>query len=484
VVDLVTQDARKGFAAPSRFEADVFDCDVVGKLPEDLDGAFVRVGGEWYFPPMHPDDAGFSVDGYISLFRFKKGRVDYRGRWVKTPRFEANHKAGRQLFGNYRNPFTDDPSVKGLDRTVANTAVVAHAGKLFALKEDTLPYEIDPRTLETVGPHDFGGGYKSQTFTAHPKFDPITGDMIAYGYEASGLLSNDVYVCVVDKTGRVTQETRFTAPYLSMMHDIAVTENYILFPFGGYVTSLERLKAGKVHWGWDPSAPAYVGVLPRNGEGADIRWFKGPLKATVHSFNAHEEGQKIVMDSGIYEANPFPFFEPTDGTPWDPKGARCLLRRQTFDLASNGEGFEDEILFPDPASDLGKIDDRYIGQANRNLFTLYSDPERPFNETAAGQVPRRGANCYGRFDLEARTITPLFAGDTHGVQECTFVPKPGGGEGEGWLMGVASNYAERRAELIVADALSMTEIARVILPFRSSAALHGKWVGADEVDFG
>ena len=30
----------------------------------------------------------------------------------------------------------------------------------------------------------------------------------------------------------------------------------------------------------------------------------------------------------------------------------------------------------------------------------------------------------------------------------------------------------------------MTELARVILPFRSSAALHGKWMGADELNFG
>ena len=483
MADFSNQSTRKGFFAPSRFEADVYDCEVEGKIPAELDGAFVRVGGEYLYPPLHSDDAGFSVDGYISMFRFKKGVVDYKGRWVKTPRFMADRAASRQLFGNYRNPFFDDPSVKGLDRTVANTAVVAHAGKLFALKEDTLPYEIDPKTLETVGPWDFHGKYKSKTFTAHPKFDPITGDMICYGYEATGLLSDDVFVYTVDKAGKVTREVRFKVPYISMMHDIVLTEKHIVFPFGGYVTSMERLKAGKVHWGWDPKAPAMVGILPRDGEGKDIRWFKGPLQATIHTFNGRTEGNKVVLEAGIYEANPFPFFPPTDGTPWNPNGSRCFIHRQTFDLDSKGDSFADEIVFPGPASDLGKVDDRYMGHPYRNIFTSYSDKARPFDEARAGNLGGRVVNCYGRFDLASNKITSLFAGDTHSLQECCFVPRTGAPEGDGWIMGVASNYAESRSELIVADAQSMTEVARVILPFRSSAALHGKWAGAGELAF-
>jgi carotenoid cleavage dioxygenase-like enzyme len=483
MVDFAAQATRQGFFAPSRFEADVYDCQVEGQVPRELDGAFLRVGGEWFYPQMYPDDGGFSVDGYISMFRFKNGVVDYKGRWVKTPRWKADHAARRQLFGNYRNPFFDDPSVKGLDRTVANTAVVAHAGKLFALKEDTLPYEIDPRTLETVGPWDFHGKYRSRTFTAHPKFDPATGEMICYGYEATGLLSDDVFVYTVDKAGKVTREVRFKVPYVSMMHDIVLTERHIVFPFGGYVTSMERLKAGKVHWGWDPKAPAMVGILPRDGDGRDIRWFKGPLQATIHAFNGRTEGNKVILEAGIYESNPFPWFHPVDGASAAAVRTRCFLHRQTFDLNSTGDSFEDEIIFPGPASDLGKVDDRYLGQPYRNIFTSYSDPERPFDTARAGNIGRGVTNCYGRFDLAARTITPLFAGPTHSLQESTFVPKKGGAEGEGWLMGVASNYAEMRSELIVADAMSMTELARVILPFRSSAALHGKWAEANELAF-
>jgi carotenoid cleavage dioxygenase-like enzyme len=69
------------------------------------------------------------------------------------------------------------------------------------------------------------------------------------------------------------------------------------------------------------------------------------------------------------------------------------------------------------------------------------------------------------------------------LQEVTFVPRPGGREGDGYLIGVASNYAELRSELVIADAqrLSEGDVARVLLPFRISAQVHGMWASADEI---
>src|SRR6188508_1173792 len=98
--------------SPTRFEADIADCEVVGQVPRDIDGAFYRVGAEWYFPPKFADDGVVNGDGYISMFRIKGGRVSYKGRWVHTERFRQNQKAGRQLYGYYRNPFTDDASIR------------------------------------------------------------------------------------------------------------------------------------------------------------------------------------------------------------------------------------------------------------------------------------------------------------------------------------------------------------------------------------
>ena len=58
----------RGFGAPIRFEADILDCEVVGSIPKDIDGAFYRVGAEWFLPPTHPDDAILNADGVIDWF--------------------------------------------------------------------------------------------------------------------------------------------------------------------------------------------------------------------------------------------------------------------------------------------------------------------------------------------------------------------------------------------------------------------------------
>src|SRR5690606_24297055 len=113
-------------------------------------------------------------------------RVDFKCRYARTDKFRLEQAAGRALFGMYRNPFFDDPSVEGRIRGTANTNAVVHAGKLLALKEDSPPLVMDPWTLETEGYTDFGGSLTSQTFTAHPKIDPHNGELIAINYSARG----------------------------------------------------------------------------------------------------------------------------------------------------------------------------------------------------------------------------------------------------------------------------------------------------------
>ncbi|MFX6118779.1 carotenoid oxygenase family protein, partial [Acinetobacter baumannii] len=84
-------------------------------------------------------------------------------RYVATQRHQAELAAGQALFGKYRNPFTDRPEAAGLDRTVANTTPVWHAGRLLMTKEDGRPYRVDPVTLETLGRFDFAGKLRSET---------------------------------------------------------------------------------------------------------------------------------------------------------------------------------------------------------------------------------------------------------------------------------------------------------------------------------
>lgn len=482
---------NRALSPATRFETQVLDCDVIGKIPSDLNGAFYRVGAEWFYPPKFRDDAILNADGYVSSFRIRNGRVDFKGRWVNTARFERNRAAGHQLYGYYRNPFTDDESVRDParpnTRTVSNTAPLVHHGKLYALKEDGLPHEIDPVTLETRGTWDAGGGWKSQTFSAHPKLDPLTGEMVSYGYQATGLATDDLYIATTNAQGKVTDEVTVKVPYVSVIHDMALTHRHVVIPFGGYVTGMDRLQAGKIHWGWDKTKPSVIGVMPRGGSAKDMRWFEGPERCMMHTFNAVSEGNKVILYAPFFDSNFFPFFPNVDGSPFNPAGARSFIRKITLDLAKRGNHWEEEILWPMQVGDLGKVDPRVLTLPTRYLYTLFNDETKPVDRAKMGNVgPMRPSNSYGRFDLETGKVESYFAGSTHGLQECSFVPRASGVEGDGYLVGVATNYAENRAEMVIADAQRLGEgdVARVILPFKVSQQVHGVWADAKELALG
>jgi carotenoid cleavage dioxygenase len=369
-----------------------------------------------------------------------------------------------------------------------NTSVQAHAGKMFALKEGSQPYEINPETLETVGPWNFHGKYQSQTFTAHPKIDPISGEMLCFGFEATGLATNDLFYYVIDKAGRVAREVRLKVPVVTEIHDWAITDKHVIFPVFGYTTDIERLKQKKIHWAWDRNLPCRFGIMPRDGHAKDLRWFKGPERGVVHTFNARTVGNSVILEAPIFESNPFPFFPFADGSKWDPLKAQAMIRRLTFDLNSKDDGYREEILFKGmPVIDLGRIDERRMGHDNRFAYTGFRDPARPFNADRAGNVGARVTNCYGVFDMKDQKLRSYFAGDTHSLQEVTFVPRSATAEeGDGWLMGVANNFSDMRSELIIADARNPEagDVARVILPFRSNVQVHGRWYGDEQLDFG
>jgi carotenoid cleavage dioxygenase-like enzyme len=483
MVDFTSMTSAVGYFRPARFEGEIFDCEVSGEIPSQLRGAFYRLHPDWLYPPSRADDIPLAADGYVSAFRFRDGRVDYRGRYVRTRRYEAQRAAGRQLYGYYRNPFTDDPSVRDESRphlrTTANTTPLVFAGRLYATKEDGLPHELDPNTLETRGTTDFDGRWASQTFTAHAKIDPISGEMAAFGYEAAGLCTRDVFLALFDRTGRISREWRFEVPYTSMLHDMCLTREHVIIPGGGSVTSLERLKAGKLHWAWDSSRPSYYGIIPRDGDERDIRWFFGPERSIVHTANARTEGSKVIMDAPMADGNTWPWFEDLAGGSFRP--LPNIIRRITFDLNSRSDRATEEILFEQPVTSFTRIDERFLGLPYRYIYVQYFDSEHP---ARAGVHPelRYAANSFGRFDTRTGELRSCFLGETHIVQEPTFVPRPGSSEeGDGWLLGTAHNPAEMRSELAIVDAPSMQEVARVILPFRTPSQVHGAWADSEQL---
>ena len=460
-----------GPLANNRAEIDLYDCEVEGTLPVDLDGVFYRVGPDPQYPkdPKYVSDIAFDGEGHVSMFRIKDGHVDYRTRYAKNQRWKAQHEARRSLFGMYRNPLTDDPSVKGLSRGTANTQLFVHHGKLLVFKEDSPPVVMDPLTLDTLDDYyTFGGKLDSETHTAHPKIDPLTGEYFGFGYEAKGLLSKDIFVFSADKDGNVNWSTTVQAPYAGMMHDFVVTQRHVVLYLTNMVADMDRIQAGGVHFSYDSQMPCYMGVMRRGGDGKDLRWFRGANLFCTHVMGGWSDGDKVIVDWDGGEGNQFPFF-PSKREPFDPAKSTGLLRRFTIDLSSRtNDRYQTETIYPEVSGALARQDDRF--------HTL---PYRYGYLTGFG--PRGG---WWIVDHQEKR-TQLVSVPDYTLSEMTFVPrKKGAEEGDGYLIGIGNSTKESgRSDLILVDTMDVAAgpVARVKMPFKVVGQVHGFWADASEI---
>lgn len=270
--------AFQGMNGPSRLEGDIFQLEIDGAIPPEISGTFYRIQPDHRFPPQYEDDIHFNGDGNITAIRIEGGNADFKQRYAKTDKYLAENAAKKSLFGRYRNPHTDNEAVKGVIRTAANTNIIFWRGMLLATKEDGPPYAMDPVTLETIGRYDFDGQVQSPTFTAHPKIDPETGELVCFGYEAGGNGNDgscDIVVYTISADGKKTEEAWYKAPFCGMVHDCGISKNYVVLPMTPLKCNTDRLEAGGNHWAWDPNEDQWYGIVPRRGgKTEDIVWLR------------------------------------------------------------------------------------------------------------------------------------------------------------------------------------------------------------------
>lgn len=466
------------FDAPMRVEADIRGVQVTqGEVPEHLDGIYYRCVSDRQWPSYVENDLElFNSDGMIISFRFHKGRVDFKSRYVRTPRFVAEEKAGRALFGAYRNPFDDDPSVAGISRGLANTNVFYHGGKLYASKEDSPPILIDPDTLETIGEYDFEGALTSRTSTAHPKFDPITGEMVFFGYEAKGPGTPDIAYYEADASGRIIHEAWLEAPYTSMVHDWAVTQNFVVFPIIPLRSDIEWIKQGRSYFQWDPYEDVYLGVMPRKGTAKDLRWYRGSNRFASHIMGAYDDGRYIYIDTPVGQTNYFPWFPDITGAPYDPERSKGYLSRWTIDTQGESDGFTETRLCDLPG-EFPRMDDRQETLPYHWGIMLLTD--------GPGRVaPGGGFRWLMGIDLKTGRKQIYYPGDNCTLGEAIFVPAaPDAPPGVGYVFTVVARRAEMRSDLVILDAqhIDGEPVCTLSLPMRIRMGVHGNWVSAEEL---
>ena len=455
----------QGPFAPVHEEITIEDLKVIGKLPADLDGMYVRNGPNLQFPPKQNYHL-FEGDGMLHGVRIRDGKASYRNRWVRTSAWNEEHKAGQCLYSSFLDPLDwklvtrQILSGKNPFPNRANTALIWHHGKLLALWEGGAPHEIKIPELETVGAYDFGGRLK-HAFTAHPKVDAKTGEIMFHGYSP---FPPFLQYSVANREGEIVHTTPIELPRPVMMHDLAITENYTLFLDLPGVLNITGVIRGEPIFKWDPNLGARIGVLPRHASGEKIRWFEISPCYIFHVFNAFEEKNVVHLYGCRFREYPKfvdmnaptgsgDFKEVVDST--DP-----IAYRWSFDLSTgqtNETSLEVDCEFPRVNDHLSGIKTRYgygISGSSRDSSLVKIDFEKGTNER------RR----FGKGRLAGEGV---------------FVPKPDAQfEDDGYLVSFVYNAAEDTSELVLVDCHEFQEtvVARVIIPQRIPFGFHGMWL--------
>ncbi|HVI32768.1 carotenoid oxygenase family protein [Phenylobacterium sp.] len=449
-----------GNFAPVRSEDD-FELAVKGEIPRELRGALFRIGPNPQFEPRDPNHHWFAGDGMVHGFYVADGKVRYRNRYARTPKWELEHEHGRSLFGTFGNPMTTDPLAMGNEGGVANTNIVWHAGRLMALEEGHQPFEMDRDTLESRG---YVRDYRGRV-TAHPKIDPKSGEMAWFAYGVGDMpLSAGMSYGVTDASGKVVRRDDFQAPFACMVHDFMVTENHVLFPILPLTASLERAMGGRPPFAWEPEKGSHVGVMRRDGDVSSIRWFNTEACYVFHPLNAWEEGDVLYADVMRYDVAPL--FPMADGSPGQKSAARLV--RWTFDLAGGSDAIREQPL-DDLDGEFPRVDPRVETLRHRHGWYA-ADP-------TGAQTVKLGAIAHLDLATGARQVYELPAGDL--TSEPVFTPRSAdAAEGDGWVTAVVWRAAENRSDLLVFEAQEIARgpIATAEMPRRVPFGFHGNWV--------
>jgi len=428
------------YRAPVTDEIEAFALPVEGAIPPELSGRFLRNG-----PSPRPGEKThpFLASGMLHGLQLAGGKATwYRNRWVRTRAFETGARYVRA------NGTLD------LTVGVANTNVIAHAGKVLALVESSFPCEVTPR-LDTVGVYDFGGRLTTP-FTAHPKRCPRTGELHAFGMRS---FPGKLTYHRIGADGTLLESRPIPVRGATMMHDFALTDRHVVFLDLPIVFDVVRAMTGRMPYRWSDSYGARVGVLRRDDLQGEVRWFDVEPCYVFHVMNAYDDGEKIVCDVVRY-----PELWRHDATKFEP----AALYRWTIDTVG---GRVQETQLDDRRIEFPRADERRTGSPYRYGYTV--------------DMARGEEGCGVRkYDLATGTSVVHDFGAGRFAGEPVFVPAAGDtAEDAGWLMAFVYDAARDASDFVLLDAAdpAAPPVATIALPQRVPFGFHGNWI--DDAEF-
>ncbi|MEU1662487.1 carotenoid oxygenase family protein [Streptomyces sparsogenes] len=448
----------EGAFEPVTEELTAFDLEVTGRIPCDLDGRYLRNG---------PNALGLEDvrahhwmlgDGMVHGVRLRGGRAEwYRNRWVRSSQVTA--KLGEAY-----------PGQAPPDDFACNTHVIPYKGRILAMQEGgPLPYELDGE-LNTLRLYDFrstlGGA-----FTAHTKYDSAADELHAIAYYPTW---DHVRHIMIDRTGRVARTTRIPVADAPMMHDFALTEEYVVIVDVPITFDGAAAEAGAlVPYVWNDRHPMRIGLLRRTG-GRAIRWFEIDPVYYSHTLNAYDQGDTVVVE---YTGFPAPFYAAGRGMGGPSATGAPTLDRWTIDLRA---GRVRSSRLDDRPQEFPRINESLVSRRHRYAYTASAAEMWRAYETVDGVPPdEKFTNHLVKHDMlrSSRQLHRFPEGAA--VSEPVFVPRRGArDEDDGYVLSYVNDPDRGATDLVILSAQDFGghPLARIHLPGRVPLGFHGSWI--------
>ncbi len=449
------------------------DALVIGTIPADIDGVYVRTGENQINQPIgryHP----FDGDGFIHAMAFKDGKASYRSRFVRTKGFQAEQEAGRSLWAGLMEPphKSTRPGWGAQEwlKDSSSTDVVVHAGKILStFYQCGEGYRLDPFTMEQFGTE---GWVPLDGISAHCKTDEATGELLFFNYSKHAPY---MHYGVVGADNRLKHYVPIPLPGPRLPHDMAFTENYSILNDMPLFWNPELLERNLHVVQFHPELRTRFAIIPRYGQPEDIRWFEAEPTYTLHWLNAYEDGDEIILD-GYFQEEPMPK---------SPKGAisglarmmayldqemiKPKLHRWRFNLKT-GKTIEERL--DDRILEFGMINQKYAGRKYRYAYSAVPEP---------GWFLFRGLV---KHDLETGASQTIEFGPGRFGSEAPFVPRiDARDEDDGYLVSFIADLNTDKSECVLIDAKNFEAgpVCRIILPERICAGTHSTWANGSDI---
>jgi len=466
--------------------SDVFVQDLVlsrGSLPDDLEGAYLRVGPNPSIQTPSKAYHWFDGDGMVHAIRIKDHKLAYFRHLIQTPKRKLEERFKRSLFVRFGEmsqlwyvivivalwmplrrkllSFMPDKVEEG----TANTALVYHNRSLSALHEASRPFGLylpSFGAVRSVGYNSYNGALKT-SMTAHPKVDPVTKEMFYISYSPD-------YGCivgVVSPDGELLRSVDIGLERRPMIHDFAITEHYIIVMDLPLLFRPDKLRETKNPYFFDSSAPSRYAIIPKSARSKDeVIWFSGPSCFVFHTANAWEEGDEIIVNACRFERFDLASMSLDENFSFGKQPAR--LHQWRFNLRDKTIK---ETGLMDRGGDFPVFCDTLIGRKSRFVYVSCIEPSHDSH------------NSVCKFDYEKKQVVNQYSwGPSTFAGECSFVPRKNRtSEDDGYLVTFVHNTATNKSSFIVIDSKTFAFCCEVEIPYRVPYGFHGIFLDEEQI---